>query len=147
LLESSTKSLSNPRVSPDGQWIAFDGRDAAGRTDVFIAKAEPDRPLPESQWVLVAQGAGQPFWSFQGSLLYYVAGSSIVRARRIALPSGQPEGDAVEVYSSPELRFPSWLPGTTPVATPNLLMFILADLRGDVWVMDLARRDAGNTSR
>jgi hypothetical protein len=45
------------------------------------------------------------------------------------------------VFTSPELSVPSWLPGTTPIAMPNQIMFVLADLRGDVWVMDLAPRE------
>ena len=138
LLESREKSLTDPRVSPDGKWIAFDARDGVGRSSVFIAKFGRERPIPESEWVPVAHNATHPFWSFHGGVLYFLTGSSTVRARRIEPVSGHPEGGAFDVFTSPELSFPLWLPGTTPVATPTQIVFVLADLRGDVWVMDLA---------
>jgi Tol biopolymer transport system component len=141
LLESHERSLSNPRVSPDGQWVAFDARNAVGRTSVFVTKLGPERPIPESHWVLVAHNATHPFWSFHGDALYFLASPSVVRARRIDAVSGIPEGDSFAVFTSPELSVPSWLPGTTPIAMPNQIMFVLADLRGDVWVMDLAPRE------
>jgi len=32
---------------------------------------------------------------------------------------------------------PAYVPGTTPVATPDQLILVLGDFRGDVWLMDL----------
>jgi len=138
LLESHDKSVSDPRVSPDEKWIAFDARERSGRTSVFIARLDKSRPVPESEWVLVAHDGSHPFWSFHGDTLNFLTGPSVVVARRIAPVSGKPEGDPYVVFTSPELSFPSWLPGTTPIATPNAIVFVLADMRGDVWVMDLA---------
>ena len=43
----------------------------------------------------------------------------------------------IAVYSSAEMVMPAYLPGTTPVATPDELHMILGDFRGDVWLMDL----------
>jgi Tol biopolymer transport system component len=147
LLESREQWVSDPRVSPDGEWVAFDVRDAGWRTSVYIAKLNREHAIPESEWILVAREATHPFWSFHGGVLYFLTGPSVVRARRIAPASGKPEGEPFTVFTSTELSFPARIPGTTPVATPDQIVFVLADLRGDVWLMDLAARRLGPPSR
>ena len=32
---------------------------------------------------------------------------------------------------------PTWLAGTAPIATPDQIIFVLGDFRGDIWMMDL----------
>jgi hypothetical protein len=49
--------------------------------------------------------------------------------------SGTPQGDAFQVFAPSELQLPVWLPGTAPVAAANALLLVLADVRGDVWLM------------
>jgi Tol biopolymer transport system component len=137
LLESARASVSNPRVAPDGQWIAFDVRADNHAPEVFMAPLGAGRPVPESRWVRVADEAQYPFWSASGDLLYYVSGIKDVRARRIARNSGLPEGNAFQVFDSSELQLPVWLPGTAPVAVRNALIMVLADLHGDVWLLHL----------
>ncbi len=41
------------------------------------------------------------------------------------------------VYASHEMMMPAYLPGTAPVATPDQIILVLGDFRGDVWLMDL----------
>jgi hypothetical protein len=41
------------------------------------------------------------------------------------------------VFASSEMLIPAYLPGTAPIATPNQIIFVLGDFRGDVWLMDL----------
>jgi hypothetical protein len=38
---------------------------------------------------------------------------------------------------------PAYLPGTGPIATPNQIILVLGDFRGDVWLMDLGAGDGG----
>jgi Tol biopolymer transport system component len=137
LLESPDASVSNPRIAPDGRWIAFDVGAGGGAPEVFIAPVDGGRPVPRARWVPVAQQAQYPFWSAGGDLLYYISESRDVRARRILRESGLPDGDAFPVFTPSELRLPAWLPGTAPVALPNALVLVLADLHGDVWLMHL----------
>jgi hypothetical protein len=47
------------------------------------------------------------------------------------------DGEPIAVYASTEMLMPAYLPGTTPVATPDQIIFVLGDFRGDVWLMDL----------
>ena len=43
----------------------------------------------------------------------------------------------MEVYRSTEMLMPAYLPGTGPIATPDQIIVVLGDFRGDVWIMDL----------
>lgn len=139
LLESPQASVSNPRIAPDGRWMAFDVLADGGEPQVHIAPVNGGRPVPQARWIPVAARAQYPFWSTSGDLLYYVSDRRDVRARRIRRESGIPEGDAFQVFAPSELHLPAWLPGTAPVALPDALILVLADLRGDVWLMDLKR--------
>jgi hypothetical protein len=35
------------------------------------------------------------------------------------------------------MAMPAYRPGTAPIATPDQIIFVLGDFRGDVWMMDL----------
>ena len=79
----------------------------------------------------------QPFWSFDGGVLYYLQGTARLRARRIDPLDGVPQGDPFTAFAVSEWTLPTWLPGSTPVATPNTIVFVLADVPGDVWLVHL----------
>jgi hypothetical protein len=42
-----------------------------------------------------------------------------------------------EREASSEMLMPAYLPGTAPIATPNQIILVLGDFRGDVWLMDV----------
>jgi hypothetical protein len=93
--------------------------------------------------VVVDRSASHPFWSADGRLLYYTPTGtnplvrSTVRARHFASTSGLVEGESIAVYASTEMLMPAYLPGTAPIATPEQIILVLGDFRGDVWLMDL----------
>jgi hypothetical protein len=35
------------------------------------------------------------------------------------------------------MLMPAYLPGTTPIATPDEILLVLGDFRGDIWLIDL----------
>jgi hypothetical protein len=43
----------------------------------------------------------------------------------------------MSVYESTEMLMPAYLPGTAPIATPDQIIMVLGDFRGDVWLLDL----------
>ena len=157
LLASAEQSISNARVSPDGQWIAFDatsrGSGAASalssgltsgpgrRPSVFVARMRSDEPIPEADWIVVDRSASHPFWSADGSLLYYLPTvpslefRNLVRARRFDATLGRPLGDSFTALSLTEMIVPAAMAGTAPIATNDRLVFVLGDFRGDVWMM------------
>jgi len=142
LLESAERSVSNPRLSPDRRWIAFDASRRGEPASVFVSPFR-EQPIPESEWVVVDRSASHPFWSADGRFLYYTPTGrnplvrSAVRARRFASASGLVEGEPIAVYASTEMLMPAYLPGTAAIATPDEIILVLGDFRGDVWVMEL----------
>ena len=143
LLSSPNRSVSNPRISPDGRHLAFDATLAGGAPAVMVAPLKRERPIPESEWMVIDDQASHPFWSADGRLLYYLPLRpnnylrSGARARRIAAPSGHAEGDAFEAVAFNELFVPTMVPGTAPFIASETMICVLADLRGDIWVMSV----------
>ncbi len=142
LLKSADRSVTNPRLSPDRRWIAFEVAGAGELAAVFVSPFRDD-PIPESEWVVVDRSATHPFWSADGRLLYYAPIGrhplvrSAVRARRFDAGSGQPEGEPIAVYSSDDMMMPAYLSGMSPIATPEQMFVVLGDFTGDIWLMDL----------
>jgi len=157
LLSSQEHSISNARVSPDGQWIAFDATargvnrtlssgltsGPGGQPAVFVARLRLRDAIPQADWIAVDRSASHPFWSVDGSLLYYLPAvpsiefRNVVRARRFDSASGLPSGDAFTALALTEMIVPAAMTGTAPVATRDRIIFVLGDFRGDVWMMQL----------
>jgi Tol biopolymer transport system component len=157
LLSSAEHSISNARVSPDGQWIAFDATarnvnrslssgltsGPGGRPAVFVARLRVGDVIPQADWIAVDRSASHPFWSGDGSLLYYLPTvpsselRNMVRARRFDSRAGGPSGEPFTALALTEMIVPAAMVGTAPVATPDRLVFVLGDFRGDVWMMQV----------
>jgi Tol biopolymer transport system component len=142
LLKSPERSVKNPRVSPDGRWIAFDAAPPGESPSVLVAPLGERSPIPESSWVVADRPASHPFWSADGGLLYYLptgghapVRSLAVRARQVSSGSG-PEGEPIAVFASTEMMMPAYFSGSAPVATSDQILFVLGDFRGDVWLME-----------
>lgn len=142
LIQSGQRTITNPRLSPDRRWIAFDVSPAGGRASVFVAPFRRDA-LAESDWIEVDRAASHPFWSADGRCLYYTPiGTnplirSAIRARRFDVAAGRVEGESIGVYTSNELLMPAYLPGTGAIATHDRILLVLGDFRGDLWIMNL----------
>jgi serine/threonine protein kinase/Tol biopolymer transport system component len=141
VLASDDHSVTNPRVSPDGRWIAFDAAPASGLPGVYIAPF--DRAgIRRSEWVIVEDEASYAFWSLDGRLLYYLPATphrdvrSVVRGRRFNPESGQLDGERFVAVTLRESVIPVLTQPTTPVVVPNQIVAVLADLRGEIWMMD-----------
>jgi Tol biopolymer transport system component len=142
LLSSAERSITNPRLSPDGRWLAFDAAPPGAPATLFVASMEK-QPIAESDWVLVDPFASHPFWSADGTILYYTPTGTVPMVRsavhgRRWLPEARAVGERMAVFASNEMLMPAYLPGTAPIATPDQIIFVLGDFRGDVWLMDLA---------
>jgi Tol biopolymer transport system component len=144
LVASPERSVTNPRVSPNGRWITFDATRPGGSPDVYIAPLGRGAAIAESDWAVVERSASHPFWSADGALLYYLPTTpsaelrNTVRARRFDHSSGQPDSDAFTAFTSTEMVVPAIITGVAPVATADQIIFVLGDFRGDIWTMDLA---------
>jgi serine/threonine protein kinase len=141
-IRSPNRSVSNPRLSPDGRYIAFDATLAGGAPAVMVAPLKREEPILESDWIVIEEQASHPFWSADGRMLYYLPLRpnndlrSGARARRIAA-SGHAEGDAFDAVAFNELFVPTTVPGTAPFIASETIIAVLADFRGDIWVMPI----------
>jgi Tol biopolymer transport system component len=141
LLESAERSVTNPRLSLDRRWIAFEASRPGGPANVCMAPFR-DQPIPESEWVVVDRSASHPFWSADGRFLYYTPTGtnpmvrSAVRARHFT-SNGLVDDEPIEVYALTDMMMPAYLQGTAPIATPDQIILVLGDFRGDLWLMDL----------
>jgi Tol biopolymer transport system component len=143
LLSSATRKVSNPRLSPDGRWLAFDATMPGRLPIVAVAPLRRDPPLQESEWILVSESASHPFWSRDGCRLYYLPTfpnidiRSRVFARGFDTATGQVINDATEVLTLREMIVPAMMVGTVPVVAPDQIVFVLGDFRGDVWIRSI----------
>jgi hypothetical protein len=73
---------SQPRVSPDGKWLAYVSEES-GDAQVYV------RPTSgtASRLVVSADGGQQPVWDRTGRMLYYASGGGVVRATLQTNPS------------------------------------------------------------
>jgi Tol biopolymer transport system component len=142
LLSSSTHGVSNPRVSPDGRWLAFDAAHPGGSPAVAVARIE-HIASNEAEWVTVQVSASHPFWSRDGHLLYYLPTTpsldfrNRIAARRFDPSTGHIDSEAIDVLTLSEMFVPAMLPGIAPIVAPDQIIFVLGDYRGDVWMMDV----------
>jgi Tol biopolymer transport system component len=142
-LESAKHSVTNPRISPDGRWIAFDASSPEASPAVFIAPVGSRMPIAESAWIPIDRSASHPFWSRDGRVLYYVPTTPFaefrreIRARRLTPESMAPEGEAFLVVCFDEVMMPAYLAGTAPIVAPDQILFVLGDFHGDIWTTEI----------
>ena len=142
LLSSITRRLSNPRVSPDRRWLAFDTAPPGGSPAVAIARVD-GRALEEAAWISVAPSASHPFWSRDGHMLYYLPTTpsvdirNRVAGRRFDPSGGRVEGEAFPVLNLTEMIVPAMVTSVAPIAAPDQIIFVLGNFRGDIWIRDV----------
>lgn len=101
LFDDPEGGVENPRISPDGRWIAYVAS-RFNRVEVLV------REFPEGAgpWQVTTGGGVEPRWSADGSELYYLAGNRLmaVPVRRDATMFEF--GEAVELFdtAAPGLR-------------------------------------------
>jgi Tol biopolymer transport system component len=143
LLSSTARRLANPRVSPDGHWLAFDAATPGGLPAVIIARVADEAVPEEAAWVSVQASASHPFWSRDGRLLYFLPTTpsvdirNRVAARRFDPSTGQVDGEAFTVLSLSEMIVPAMVTAVAPIAAPDQIIFVLGNFRGDVWIRDI----------
>ena len=143
MLASPEQSITNARVSPDGEWIAFDAARPGAPPTVFVARLRMHEPALQDDWRVIDRSASHPFWSADGSILYDLPTTpssdlrNVVRGHRFDASAGATSGEAFTAFTSTEMVVPANVTGIAPVATRDEIIFVLGDFRGDVWMMDL----------
>ena len=143
LLSSRDRRLSNPRLSPDGHWLAFDATPPGGTPSVCVARLDDGHPADESAWMLVDTAASHPFWSRDGHLLYYLPTTPTIDIRnkvaaRVFDPGdGRVGEEPIEVLALSETIVPAMITSAAPIVAGNQIILLLGNYRGDIWMMNL----------
>ena len=142
LLSSRERRLSNPRLSPDARWLAFDATPPGGSPSVLLARHDDGRAADETTWIRVDAEASHPFWSRDGRLLYYLPATPTVdiRNRVAARPFEAADGSVgtqpIDVLALSEMIVPAMISTSAPIVAGDQIVFLLANYRGDIWTMD-----------
>ena len=143
LLSSRDRRLSNPRLSTDGQWLAFDATPPGGSPSVLVARLDGGHVADESAWILVDTAASHPFWSRDGRLLYYLPTMPTIDIRNKVVARVFDPGDGrvgeepIEVLTLSETIVPTMISAAAPIVAGDQIVFLLGNYRGDIWMMNL----------
>ena len=88
LFLKTTTNVSDPRLSPDGHWLAYVS-DESGRAEIFIRPF----PGPGATTQMSTQGGTEPVWSRDGRELFYLHGDKMMAvtvAAGAVLSAGSP---------------------------------------------------------
>ena len=143
LLSSRERRLSNARLSPDAQWLAFDATPPGGSPSVLLARLDDGHAADETAWIAVDTEASHPFWSHDGRLLYYLPATPTVDIRnRVVARSFDPRDGSVgtqpiDVLALSEMIVPAMISTAAPIVAGDEIVFLLGNYRGDIWIMDV----------
>jgi Tol biopolymer transport system component len=98
-IPSNVTSIDTPRISPDGQILAFNATDAEGKTQIWV------RPLNalEAQPLPGTEGTTRPFWSPDSRFLGFISGGKL---KKIDISGGPP----TKICDAPTGADGSWSP-------------------------------------
>ena len=145
LLQHPGLPLYGGRFSPDGKWISFKSDLDVRRTVVFVAPVREGAPVPVQEWVKVTEGHARddlPRWSPAGNLIYFTSdrdGFRCIWAQRLEPRTMQPQGEpfAVRHLHKTELSMAALSLAEFELGIArNRLVFPMAELRGNVWLME-----------
>jgi hypothetical protein len=139
-LVATSAAERNPRLSPDGRWLAY-GSDESGRYEVYVRRF----PVTDEKWQVSTRGGSWPYWRGDGKEIFYVGVDGILTAVPVsatgeAFSAGAPEPlfqtrfrnlNMLRQYvaSSDGKRFLLVHPAQDPAASP---MRVLLNWRADI---------------
>jgi Tol biopolymer transport system component len=144
-LRNPAYGIYNPRFSPDGGWIAFNGRtDRLAPAQVFVAKVQEAVVSDPGNWIVVSTDGDAPSWSPTGSFLYFWSdrdGSSCIWAQRLEPTSKRPIGALLSIQHFHRRGLSSrnlYLGAPTIAVARRKIVFNLGDHTGNIWMKDVA---------
>jgi Tol biopolymer transport system component len=143
LLSSRDRRLSNPRLSPDARWLAFDATPPGGSPSVVVARLDGSQAAKEAEWLRVDTAASHPFWSRDGRLLYYLPTTPTVdirnkvAARAFDPRDGRVSTETIDVLTLSETIVPAMISSAAPIVAGDQIVLLLGNYRGDIWITDI----------
>ena len=145
-LQHARYGLYNPRLSPDGRWIAFTARtDRLAPPRIYVAKADPSGVAGERDWIEINRDGDAPGWSPQGNLLYHWSGrdgSPCLWAQRLDPATKQPVGAPLSIqhFHDRGLSLRNlYLGGSSIAVARDKIVFNLGEQTGNIWMTALPR--------
>jgi serine/threonine-protein kinase len=93
----------NPSISPDGRWLAYQSNEA-GAMQVYV------RPFPnvnDGVWAVSTAGGGVPVWGKDGKELFYGGVDGSIMAVPVQLSPFFSHGNPTRLFQWPGLTLPS----------------------------------------
>ena len=136
-MKHPTYNLLYGRFSPDGRWVSFTARIQPNRGQITIAPADGPKPVPESDWIKIAEGdiEDKATWSPDGKTIYFTSprdGHTCLWAQRIDAVTHQPLGEAFAVqhfHGRASYRQMGWS------AAGGRIAMSLGENTGNIWLM------------
>jgi Tol biopolymer transport system component len=145
-LQHARYGLYNPRLSPDGRWIAFNARtDRLAPPRIYVARADASGVAGEPDWIEIDRDGDAPSWSPQGNLLYHWSerdGSPCLWAQRLDPATKQPVGTPLSIQHFHDRRLSLrnlYLGGPSIAVARDRIVFNLGEQTGNIWMTDLPR--------
>jgi serine/threonine protein kinase/Tol biopolymer transport system component len=143
-LKHPSYGIYNPRVSPDGAWVAFNARpDRLSPPRVVVAAVRNFVVSGENEWIAVTGDAEAPAWSPHGNLLYFWSdrdGSPCLWAQRLDGATKRPSGPPMNIQHlhSRALSWKNLYLGAPDLAVArDKIVFNLGEHTGNVWITEL----------
>jgi Tol biopolymer transport system component/predicted Ser/Thr protein kinase len=151
-LAPASGALYDGALSPDGGWVAFhETRKGSPHSQLFAARIEAGKAVDRAQWIAVTQGDAThraPAWSPGGNALYFLSdrdGFRCLWARLLHPATRRPEGGLIAVEHFHHVRrsmqkhrgFDSRI---GLAVAGGAVVLSLADLSGNIWMMDRPAR-------
>jgi Tol biopolymer transport system component len=142
LAHDASKNLWVPRLSPDGQWVAFVAVDVAGGSASRLYVV----PVRGGPWSAITDGRSfddKPRWSPDGRTIYFISsrdGWLNVWGRRFDPDTGRAVGDSFQVtsFAGQERTLASEMSRLEFGVTEDRLFLPLTDTLANIWVLDQA---------
>ncbi len=155
LLEHPEFDVIQARPDPLDRWIAFTVREEPLRARVYIAPFRMEdlseqKGIESAQWIPVTDGEGwdgMARWSPNGNFLYFVSdreGSRGIWVQRLEASSKKPLGEPrlVRHFEETRLSLSGVSPGSLRInVAQDKIVFTLREMTGDVWLLDLKKRE------
>ncbi len=128
------------QLSPDDRWLAFSAYTSGTLGSLFVAPYSEGEVISEETWIPIAEpgGSGQPWWSPDGRLLYFVSltdGRPCIWARELDSETKVPVGATLAIQHFHGSRLsPGLNEGFKVSVGGELMVFNLDETRGNVWL-------------
>ena len=144
VLRTSGAPGADLRLSPDNRWAVFHTIIDTVRRQIFVVPIRTGAVAERPEWIPITDGTAMDrvaSWSGDGSLLYFQSdrdGSRCIWGQRLDPATKRPSGAAWPLIHFHSARNSLMLLSSpTPLAAAgNRLVFSLAEITGDVWMMD-----------